>query len=235
MILSSVVLPAPFAPTSATLAPSPTRNDTSSSSTRPSGSSYRTPWMSTCPTRSDSHTDSSAVSLRFSPLGERTNRLSVDSGMTLNSPYTGSFPLRSAEDARHAPSCPLLVDAHRGRDQARDERGAKDVPLHRASPSSNTGRRPCSAPPGRRTALGVRVDVVATQDEDVAELTVVGEARDLVVAVSEPTPSDPAERRREEVARRPSLPAAATSTVSGVLASPAARRSCRKAARPWLL
>ena len=36
---SSVVLPAPFAPTSATFAPSPTRNDTSSSSTRPSGSS----------------------------------------------------------------------------------------------------------------------------------------------------------------------------------------------------
>ena len=39
MIRSSVVLPAPLAPTSATLAPSPTRNDTSSSSTRPSGSS----------------------------------------------------------------------------------------------------------------------------------------------------------------------------------------------------
>ena len=32
-------VPAPLAPTSATLAPSPTRNDTSSSSTRPSGSS----------------------------------------------------------------------------------------------------------------------------------------------------------------------------------------------------
>ena len=39
MIRSSVVLPAPLAPTRATLAPSPTRNDTSSSSTRPSGSS----------------------------------------------------------------------------------------------------------------------------------------------------------------------------------------------------
>ena len=34
---SRVVLPAPLAPTSATLAPSPTRNETSSSSTRPSG------------------------------------------------------------------------------------------------------------------------------------------------------------------------------------------------------
>src|SRR3954447_22371525 len=50
MILSSVVLPAPLAPTSATLAPSPTRNDTSSSRTLPSGSSYRTPATSTCPT-----------------------------------------------------------------------------------------------------------------------------------------------------------------------------------------
>ena len=39
MMRSSVVLPAPLAPTSATLAPSPTRNDTSSSRTRPSGSS----------------------------------------------------------------------------------------------------------------------------------------------------------------------------------------------------
>ena len=38
-IRSSVVFPAPLAPTSATLAPSPTRNETSSSSTRPSGSS----------------------------------------------------------------------------------------------------------------------------------------------------------------------------------------------------
>ena len=39
MILSSVVLPEPLGPTSATIAPSPTRNDTSSSSTRPSGRS----------------------------------------------------------------------------------------------------------------------------------------------------------------------------------------------------
>ncbi len=39
MIRSSVVLPAPFAPTSATFAPSPTRKETSSRSTRPSGSS----------------------------------------------------------------------------------------------------------------------------------------------------------------------------------------------------
>jgi hypothetical protein len=37
-IRSSVVLPAPFGPTSATLAPSPTRNDTSANSSRPSGS-----------------------------------------------------------------------------------------------------------------------------------------------------------------------------------------------------
>ena len=37
MIRSSVVLPEPLGPTSATVAPSPTRKDTSSSSTRPSG------------------------------------------------------------------------------------------------------------------------------------------------------------------------------------------------------
>ena len=47
MIRSSVVFPAPLAPTSATLAPSPTRNETSSSSTRPSGSSNLTPLTST--------------------------------------------------------------------------------------------------------------------------------------------------------------------------------------------
>ena len=47
MIRSRVVLPAPLAPTSATLAPSPTRNEMSSSNTRPSGSSYRTPATST--------------------------------------------------------------------------------------------------------------------------------------------------------------------------------------------
>ena len=46
-IRSNVVFPAPLAPTSATFAPSPTRNDTSSSSTRPSGSSNRTPETST--------------------------------------------------------------------------------------------------------------------------------------------------------------------------------------------
>ncbi len=37
MIFSSVVLPAPLGPTKATMEPSPTRKDTSSSSTRPSG------------------------------------------------------------------------------------------------------------------------------------------------------------------------------------------------------
>ncbi len=47
MILVSVVLPEPFAPTSATLAPSPTRKVMSSSNTRPSGSSYPTPATST--------------------------------------------------------------------------------------------------------------------------------------------------------------------------------------------
>src|SRR5699024_4438941 len=50
---SSVVLPAPLAPTRATLAPSPTRKATSSRSTRPSESSYRTPATSTCPTNRD--------------------------------------------------------------------------------------------------------------------------------------------------------------------------------------
>ena len=36
----SVVLPAPFGPTSAATEPSPTRNEASSSSTRPSGSAW---------------------------------------------------------------------------------------------------------------------------------------------------------------------------------------------------
>ena len=46
-IRSSVVLPAPLGPTSATLAPSPTRNDTSAKSCRPSGSMCATPATST--------------------------------------------------------------------------------------------------------------------------------------------------------------------------------------------
>ena len=45
----SVVFPAPFAPTSATLAPSPTRKETSSSKILPSGRSKRTPATSTWP------------------------------------------------------------------------------------------------------------------------------------------------------------------------------------------
>ena len=49
MIRSSVVLPAPFAPTRAAFAPSPTRKLTSSSSTRPSGSSTDTCATSTYP------------------------------------------------------------------------------------------------------------------------------------------------------------------------------------------
>ena len=44
---SSVVLPVPFAPTSAVLAPSPTRKLTSSNSTRPSGSTQDSFWTST--------------------------------------------------------------------------------------------------------------------------------------------------------------------------------------------
>ena len=40
---SSVVLPAPFGPTSATLAPSPTRKETSVKSSRPSGSTKADP------------------------------------------------------------------------------------------------------------------------------------------------------------------------------------------------
>ncbi len=49
MIFSSVVLPEPLGPTSATTAPSPTRNETSSSRTRPSGRSKLTPERSMWP------------------------------------------------------------------------------------------------------------------------------------------------------------------------------------------
>ena len=46
MIRSSVDLPAPLAPMSADVVPSPTRNETSSSSGRPSASEYDTPLTS---------------------------------------------------------------------------------------------------------------------------------------------------------------------------------------------
>ncbi|CAB5008806.1 unannotated protein [freshwater metagenome] len=49
IILTSVVLPEPFGPISATLAPSPTRNETSFRSTRPSESEYSIPITSICP------------------------------------------------------------------------------------------------------------------------------------------------------------------------------------------
>jgi hypothetical protein len=48
-IRSSVVLPAPFGPTRAAVFPSPTRKLTSSSSVRPSGSTWLTCATSTCP------------------------------------------------------------------------------------------------------------------------------------------------------------------------------------------
>ena len=48
-IRSSVVLPAPFGPTSAAVTPSPTRKLTSSRSDRPSGSTWLTCATSTCP------------------------------------------------------------------------------------------------------------------------------------------------------------------------------------------
>src|SRR5690606_27132651 len=51
MIFNSVVLPEPFAPINATLAPSPTRNEMSSSSTLPSGRVKPTPFKSIWPTR----------------------------------------------------------------------------------------------------------------------------------------------------------------------------------------
>src|SRR5262245_19483195 len=51
---SNVVLPAPFGPTSATLAPSPTRKLTSANSCRPSASVCATPAMSTYPTGASS-------------------------------------------------------------------------------------------------------------------------------------------------------------------------------------
>src|SRR4051794_19734527 len=79
MIRSSVVLPAPLAPTSATLAPSPTRNDTSSSSTRPSGSSYRTPATSTWPTRVESPRPAEAPH-PISATGAGPGSLVVESG-----------------------------------------------------------------------------------------------------------------------------------------------------------
>ena len=50
MIRVSVVLPAPFGPTMAACAPSATRNETSSSNTRPSGKIMVTPPTSMCPT-----------------------------------------------------------------------------------------------------------------------------------------------------------------------------------------
>ncbi len=46
-IRSSVVLPVPLAPTSATLAPSPTRNETSRNSSRPSGRMHPSALIST--------------------------------------------------------------------------------------------------------------------------------------------------------------------------------------------
>ena len=46
---SSVVLPAPFGPTRAAVIPSPMRKLTSSSSVRPSGSTWLTCATSTCP------------------------------------------------------------------------------------------------------------------------------------------------------------------------------------------
>ena len=49
IIFSRVVLPVPLAPTSAVLAPSPTRKLTSSNSTRPSGSTQDSFWTSTYP------------------------------------------------------------------------------------------------------------------------------------------------------------------------------------------
>src|SRR5262249_1555290 len=48
--LISVVFPAPFGPTSAAVVPSPTRNDASSISARPSGSAWLICATSTCPT-----------------------------------------------------------------------------------------------------------------------------------------------------------------------------------------
>ena len=61
---SSVVLPVPLAPTSAVLAPSPTRKLTSSNSTRPSGSTQDSFWTSTYPCRPVSAGVSSGSSAR---------------------------------------------------------------------------------------------------------------------------------------------------------------------------
>ena len=46
---SNVVFPAPFGPTSAAVIPSPIRKLTSSSNSRPSGSTWLTCAISTCP------------------------------------------------------------------------------------------------------------------------------------------------------------------------------------------
>ena len=65
MIRMSVVLPAPLAPTSATVAPSPTRNDTWLNKVRPSGRTNATPLTSTWPTRSQSHLPTREMATRF--------------------------------------------------------------------------------------------------------------------------------------------------------------------------
>src|SRR5262245_64803494 len=65
IIRTSVVLPAPFGPTSATLAPSATRNETSANSTLPSGSWCRSLVTSTWPTVAESDWSARLIANRF--------------------------------------------------------------------------------------------------------------------------------------------------------------------------
>ena len=97
---SSVVLPAPLAPTRATLAPSPTRKTTSSSSTRPSGSSNRMPASSTCPTGDQSACPDGAAATTFAarcpdlvPFGGHQPRTAhIGPGRTSLVPSRGANP-----------------------------------------------------------------------------------------------------------------------------------------------
>ena len=201
MIFSRVVLPAPLAPTSATLAPSPTRNDTSSSSTRPSAAAATGPLgRRRDPQEAIVAPDSSAVSPGF-PAQLRTNRCGVNCSSEV--PERSVRRVRSVEglglDGVRGLDDALTVAARARRDHPRDERCCER----------------CPAPPGHAVveephvalvrsllahvgALGVGVDVVAADDEDVGRPAVVGEARHRVISVERPDSDCPVEGSRVE-------------------------------------
>src|SRR5262245_7239070 len=148
IIRTSVVLPAPFGPTSATLAPSATRNETSANSTLPSGSWCRSLVTSTWPTVVESDRSARCGANRFSLRQPKKPRVSGRAVLAV----LGHHERVAAGLPEQQPGIGAVVGQTHGQDRAPRRQVHPQTPV---PPAVRVGDLAGQAGPGRAGELQV--------------------------------------------------------------------------------